>query len=96
MKQKGKKMNSREFFMEKREPQFSLKRLDSFHLNQLTAKAFESGSPVKTARYDDGESSASTSPLKKLGKMKLEAIDEADSFCTDSSYQSEALLNRKR
>ena len=42
LKEKGKKINSREFFMEKREVnQFSLKRLDSFHLNQLTAKAFE-------------------------------------------------------
>jgi hypothetical protein len=30
----------------------------------------------------------STSPLKKLGKLKLESIDEKDSFCTDMSFKS--------
>ena len=70
--------------------EFSLRRLDSFHLNQLTAKHFENSSPKKS-RYaiDSSSSDGSCSPLKALGKLRLEAIDETDSFCTDSSYQSE-------
>jgi hypothetical protein len=30
----------------------------------------------------------SSSPLKMLGKLKLESIDEKDSFCTDMSFKS--------
>lgn len=100
---------------------FSLRRLDSLHLNQLTAKAFERKAPatpvttstasqspskfgkaalqpgkpalglhlnLKKAHSGDAEDSdaSSPSPLRKLGALKLEAIDETDSFCTDSSY----------
>jgi hypothetical protein len=60
-----------------------LRRLDSIHLNQLTAKAFEK-KPKETNQDNESED---PSPIKKFGQMKLEAIDEIDSFCTDSSYQ---------
>lgn len=100
-----------------------MRRLDSLHLNQLTAKAFDrSGkapaaptttspasqspskfgalqparpglglqlnlraTPVTVSGADDSDGS-SPSPVRKLGARKLEAIDETDSFCTDSSY----------
>ena len=35
----------------------------------------------------EDDNSEDPSPIKKFGQMKLEAIDEIDSFCTDSSYQ---------
>jgi hypothetical protein len=65
----------------------------------LTAKHFESGSPQKNGRYVHTEDSSdgSCSPIKAFGKLKLESIDETDSFCTDSSYQpSEDLYTKKR
>lgn len=112
-----------------------MRRLDSLHLNQLTAKAFDrkgkapatpvtnstasqspskfvkaalqpaklgavpglgglhlnlkkASNPSEDLEVDDGEDSEASgpSPLRKLGALKLEAIDETDSFCTDSSY----------
>ena len=53
------------------------------HLNLKRASA-----PTEDLEVEDGEDSEASgpSPLKKLGALKLEAIDETDSFCTDSSY----------
>jgi len=96
---------------------YSLRRLDSFHLNQLTSKAFDGrnkkrlqglnsgisplqppnsliispNSPSKAAA-ENSESSSPT-PIRQFGKLKLEAIDETDSFCTDSSYVNSALCS---
>ena len=69
--------------MEIEESQDGLKRLDSMHLNQLTAKAFEK----KEHEVKEDDSSEGPSPIKKFGQLKLQEIEEIDSFCTDSSYQ---------
>ena len=70
--------------MEIEESQEGLKRLDSMHLNQLTSKAFQQ--KEKEIKEDD-DSSEGPSPIKKFGQLKLQEIEELDSFCTDSSYQ---------
>lgn len=71
----------------------SLKRLDSFHLNELTKRNFES--PLKRSSICNSnftpsprkscspQKSIHGSPGKDQTKCKLEAISEADSFCTD-------------
>ena len=86
-------------------------RLDSMHLNQLTSKAFTKGekkerpssSPTKRKNVDDSceiespikSQNSSPSPLKKA--KPLEAISEADSFCTDSSYTcSDGFISAQR
>lgn len=73
--------------------QFSLKRLDSFHLNQLTAKLFESpakgtpragsgirlnksASPLKLPRTCTPFTLDFDSPIRRLGKNKLDKISE--------------------
>lgn len=59
-----------------------LRRLDSVHLNKLTSLAFKG----KTESDKQETETEEISPIGKFKEMNLEAIDEIDSFCTDSSY----------
>ena len=67
-----------------------LRRLDSVHLNKLTSLAFSkkdnSENIDKKPNENTEEIEEKNSPLGKFKQMNLEAIDETDSFCTDSSY----------
>lgn len=78
---------------EKKGGEEGLRRLDSVHLNKLTSLAFNKKDSSKTKKEETVEEICEEdsdeeliSPLGKFKDMNLEAIDEIDSFCTDSSY----------
>ena len=72
----------------------SLKRLDSYHLNQLTAKMFESPSKSSRLKRSDCHRASSpkfaNTPFQRPKSKNLDKISEIekDSFCTDSSMVS--------
>jgi hypothetical protein len=80
---------------ESKEHPTCLKRLDSFHLDELASKSFNE-SPYRGSlrpnsllsspgKNESLPNTTANSPRKKVKKLKLESISETDSFGTEKS-----------